>query len=165
MFKNILLILSILSVSFPVFAGQESYSLRIKVDGLACPFCAYGLEKKLEDYEGLFNLKIVVDEGYAQFQLPYGKRPDLAELQERVKKGGFTPKEFAIEISGTFKSQEGEKLLALNGLEKNFLLTGKTDGLKDGLKVRVEGELLQMKAEGRTKHPLTVKVNSWKREE
>jgi len=165
MFKNILLILSIVLISFSAFAGQgETYAVKVKVDGLACPFCAYGLEKKLKDYEGISDLKILVDEGYAVFRLPYGKTPHLAELKERVKKGGFTAKDITINVSGTFKSVNGEKLLTMDGLGKSFLLTGRLKGYKDGLKVVVKGKLLEIKQKRHAQHPLTVEVSSWRSE-
>ena len=35
------------------FAAGTEYQLR--VDGLACPFCAYGIEKKLKKTEGVYT--------------------------------------------------------------------------------------------------------------
>ncbi len=37
----------------------------VQVDGLSCPFCAYGLEKKLRKVENVARIEIRVDEGRA----------------------------------------------------------------------------------------------------
>ncbi len=43
--KSVLLLLITALWSAILFAAGTQYNLR--VDGLACPFCAYGIEKKL----------------------------------------------------------------------------------------------------------------------
>ena len=39
--------------------------VRVQVDGLSCPFCAYGLEKKLRRVDNVAELEIQVGEGRA----------------------------------------------------------------------------------------------------
>ncbi len=41
--------------------ADQVYKLRI--DGLACPFCAYGVEKKLKSVEGVKSLEISINKG------------------------------------------------------------------------------------------------------
>lgn len=47
-----------LLVSFPALAAKE-YAMR--VDGMACPYCAYGIEKKLKRIDGVDAESIDVD--------------------------------------------------------------------------------------------------------
>ena len=34
------------------FAQKSMDDLQVQVDGLGCPFCAYGLEKKFKEFKG-----------------------------------------------------------------------------------------------------------------
>ena len=65
----------------------------IRVDGLSCPFCAYGLEKHLKKVTGVENVKIDMKGGKAVVHLRPGIHVDDAALREAVKKAGFTPRE------------------------------------------------------------------------
>ena len=44
----------------------------VKVDGLACAFCAYGLQKGLKRVEGVRDVKVHVDAGKAELQFKKG---------------------------------------------------------------------------------------------
>ena len=72
-------------------AGPASVTLR--VDGLSCPFCAYGLEKRLKKMEGVKDLKIDIETGTVT--VIYRDRRFFTEkaLRKTVKGAGFTPKE------------------------------------------------------------------------
>lgn len=69
---------------------QEKISyVKIEVDGLACPFCAYGLEKKLKKIEGIEDLYIELQEGSATFNIPSTKIPSEERLIKIVADAGF----------------------------------------------------------------------------
>jgi len=67
-------------------------SVTIHVDGLSCPFCAYGLEKHLKKVAGVEGVTINMKSGTAIVRLKPGLRVDDAALREAVKKAGFTPR-------------------------------------------------------------------------
>jgi len=98
--KALLMAAVCLFLTTTITMATASYEVKVKVDGLACPFCAYGLEKKLMEYDPLLSLKILVDEGYAVIQHAEEVLPDLDRIKKLVKKGGFTPKEILITVSG-----------------------------------------------------------------
>ena len=70
----------------PAFA--ETYKLR--VDGLACPFCAYGIEKQLDKLPGVINLKTDIKSGTVTVKTSKGKKIATARLRAAVKRAGFT---------------------------------------------------------------------------
>jgi copper chaperone CopZ len=72
-------------------AKQEFTYVKIEVKGLACPFCAYGLEKKLKDVDGVKNIKIDVEEGLAFLSANKSQRPTIEILKKIVIDAGFTP--------------------------------------------------------------------------
>jgi len=62
----------------------------IRVDGLSCPFCAYGLEKHLQKVAGVEGVDIDMKSGKAIVHLKADTRVNNAELKAAVKKAGFT---------------------------------------------------------------------------
>lgn len=89
MFRNALLILLLLlGLAGAALAGGERYGLEVK--GLACPFCSYGIEKKLNGLEGVEAVE--VDIGKGRVVVTATDRATLSEEQFRraVKDAGFT---------------------------------------------------------------------------
>lgn len=70
--------------------GASKEYIKLEVDGLACPFCAYGLEKKLRsDIKGLENLNINIEEGFVTFGFLKKGKPTEEKLKEIVSDAGF----------------------------------------------------------------------------
>jgi len=67
--------------------------LLVRVDGLSCPFCAYGLEKKLLKIEGIKTVEISVEKGEALLTLDKDAEIEEETIKKEVKKAGFTPRE------------------------------------------------------------------------
>lgn len=63
----------------------------IEVDGLACPFCAYGLEKNLQEIDGVEGIAINIDEGSVLLTIAAGKQILENIVLEKIKDAGFTP--------------------------------------------------------------------------
>ena len=62
----------------------------LRVDGLACPFCAYGLEKKLTHLEGVDSLEVRLDGGEVLLFLEPGAALTDEALERAVKDAGFS---------------------------------------------------------------------------
>ena len=58
MLKKYFLVLATLMFSVAALAADKSYVLG--VDGLACPFCAYGIEKRLNKVDGVTGVEVDV---------------------------------------------------------------------------------------------------------
>jgi len=70
--------------------------VRVRVDGLSCPFCAYGLEKKLLKIDGVKAVEISVDEGEALLTLVKDAEINEESIRKEIKKAGFTPREIVF---------------------------------------------------------------------
>jgi copper chaperone CopZ len=70
------------------FAAQTQY--RLQVDGLACPFCAYGIEKELTKTEGLESIDIDINAGTVTVTMAEGAAMTKAQADRIVKDAGFT---------------------------------------------------------------------------
>lgn len=70
------------------FAAGTHYEMR--VDGLACPFCAYGVEKKLKAIEGASNINIDLDKGLVSVDMPEGTELTEEQMKKLFNDAGFT---------------------------------------------------------------------------
>ena len=94
--RNLTLILTGLLMAtlvVPALAQDSPTQITIRVDGLSCPFCAYGLEKKLKRLEGTEHVRIDIDSGVAEITVAEGKAIAEEDLNKAVVDAGFTPRE------------------------------------------------------------------------
>jgi len=68
---------------------QNKTYIKIWVDGLACPFCAYGLEKKIKKLPDVSNLFVDLNKGFITFIVTSEKIPSEKILKKLVKEAGF----------------------------------------------------------------------------
>jgi len=89
---------------------NEVDQITVQVDGLGCPFCAYGLEKKMQEMEGVKKFKIAMENGLTTFTYPAEKKITTDEIKAQVDKAGYTPMDIKIErADGTVEELTFEK--------------------------------------------------------
>jgi mercuric ion binding protein len=85
----ITIILAVIIYPSEALTGEEAggpVKVSVRVDGLSCPFCAYGLEKKIKNMEGVEDLSIFIEHG---------------KIEVVFKDKKFTPREIKVkDISG-----------------------------------------------------------------
>ncbi len=64
--------------------------IELTVYGLSCPFCAYGLEKKLKKVEGLDSLHIDFKAGQVTMNVRDGSKASDEQIEQLVKDAGFS---------------------------------------------------------------------------
>ena len=72
-------------------AQKAMDAFEIQVDGLGCPFCAYGLEKKFKEFKGIKKVAIDIETGDFSFEYPTEKALTLVDITKQVEKAGYTP--------------------------------------------------------------------------
>lgn len=70
------------------FAAGTRYEM--VVDGLACPYCAYGIEKKLKQIDGLETFKMDLDKGVVTVEVSEGTVLTDEQMQKLFHDAGFT---------------------------------------------------------------------------
>jgi len=80
--------LALILVATGVLATPVSYQLR--VDGLSCPFCAYGIEKKLGALEGVQSVETNIKDGVVIVTMKNGVTLDETTAKKAVKEAGFS---------------------------------------------------------------------------
>ena len=72
----------------PAMAAPQAYKLR--VDGLSCPFCAYGIEKKLGAVKGVQRIDVDIASGTVAVTMAEGATLDETTAKKAVKEAGFS---------------------------------------------------------------------------
>ena len=90
--QRMFLTLALALVATGVLAAPPSY--RLAVGGLACPFCAYGVEKKLSALAGVERLETNIEDGSVIVTMQDGATLDEAAAQQAVKAAGFSLRTF-----------------------------------------------------------------------
>ncbi len=91
---TIIFIIAALAGSGFSFAAGTQYQLR--VDGLACPFCAYGIDKKFIQTEGVESVDIDIKNGLVIVNTVESKIFSEDELKTIIDDTGFTMKSMSV---------------------------------------------------------------------
>ncbi|WP_343487969.1 heavy-metal-associated domain-containing protein [Allomuricauda sp. d1] len=89
--KTIILTLAFGMMAVFANAQKAMDQFMVQVDGLGCPFCAYGLEKKFKEFKGIKDVKIDIETGDFSFSYPSEKSLTLTDVETQVEKAGYTP--------------------------------------------------------------------------
>ncbi|NOZ11821.1 MAG: heavy-metal-associated domain-containing protein [Gammaproteobacteria bacterium] len=82
------LLLITLVWSHSALAAGTQYQMR--VDGLACPYCAYGIEKKLKKIEGVKKIEVDLNKGLVTVNVVDGVKLTEEQMTKLFKDAGFT---------------------------------------------------------------------------
>jgi len=85
---RMLITLFSLWLSQVVLAAGLEYQMR--VDGLACPYCAYGVEKKLKAIEGVEKVHVDLNKGLVTVDVKAGTELTEAQMKQLFQDAGFT---------------------------------------------------------------------------
>ncbi len=85
--KTLSFTLLLAALSTAALAGNAVYSIR--VDGLACPYCAYGIEKKLNAIEGVRFRDMDLEKGIVTVETHDVTLSD-EQLKQLFQDAGFT---------------------------------------------------------------------------
>ncbi len=104
----IALALSLLLFAALAQAAQPIYELR--VHGLACPFCAYGVEKKLGAIEGVQRIRVDIATGTVTVTMAEGAVLEETDARHAVTKAGFSLRGFRqVQPAPSDVPQKGRK--------------------------------------------------------
>lgn len=93
MLKKYFLVLAALIFSVAALAADKSYVLG--VDGLACPFCAYGIEKRLNKVDGITGVEVDIGKSTVRVTLQEGKTLSEVQARQAVDEAGFTLRSYS----------------------------------------------------------------------
>ena len=164
----------LIAATFLSLTGFNEYGIaqitnaEVKVDGLSCPFCAYSLEKHLKKVDGTADVVIEVNDGKAALTASDGQSIGIEQLEEAVKKAGFTPRGMTITASGHAGEMAGETVFHIIGTDVT-LTFGKNEQfnqlkklLNGAMKtVTITGSIHKDEIKGHNGHPLILLIESY----
>lgn len=115
-------VVSLLILLFNPVSFAQIREVRIRVDGLACPFCAYGLEKKLKSLEGLESVNISLKKGLVEIHLKKENSLDISKIKVIVRDSGYLLRGIKISAIGYVVIEEDNFLFNIEGNPGKFYL-------------------------------------------
>jgi len=85
----------------------------LTVKGLACPFCAYGLERKLKKLPAAASVAITFKQNLARVHFDGRESPDIGDFFRLVHDAGFKLEELRLLVRGRRAETGGEPCLEL----------------------------------------------------
>ncbi len=77
--------------------GQEPEVLySVGVDGLACPFCSYGIEKQLQKLDGVERVETDIKRGQIIIRMLDGKTLERDQVEKAIERAGFSLRSFEL---------------------------------------------------------------------
>ncbi len=76
-------------LAVPVPALADAF-YRMRVDGMACPYCAYGVEKKLRRLEGVKDVHINLEQARVEIRVADDTRVSRNRMKALYSEAGFT---------------------------------------------------------------------------
>ncbi|MBI2928689.1 MAG: heavy-metal-associated domain-containing protein [Verrucomicrobia bacterium] len=127
-------------------ACAEFTSVKVKVNGLACPLCAYGLEKKLSQVAGVTNVSTDLKSGTVNLSLTKGASVSVRSLDEAVRRAGFTLESVSVTAVGALKVENNRLLLSVSHSPQKFLIfeaSAREEQVHSGKQTRLLGDATQ----------------------
>ncbi len=115
-------------VLVPLSSRAELLEAELEVNGMACPFCAFGIEKKLRAIEGVQDLTVFLDEGRIDLVFSPGNGASTGDIEAAVKEAGFKLSGLQLEVRGTLARDTDTPVLDAGRNLRFLLLDGKNDG-------------------------------------
>ncbi len=106
--------------------------IQVHVQGLACPFCVFGIEKSLKKVPGVVSVETTIRTGIARLEVKPRTVLDTDELNEAVKKSGFTLDYIEATVTGQLVTRDERPALEADLGGQVFLLI--EDGEEDVFK-------------------------------
>ncbi len=92
----------------PAAREDEPRQIQVTILGMSCPFCAYGVQQKLQKLEGVTDLEVVLKTGLATLTLEEGADISNELLQKTVKDAGFEVAKIVRNFESEFPDFEPE---------------------------------------------------------
>ncbi|OUR97130.1 hypothetical protein A9Q84_12440 [Halobacteriovorax marinus] len=131
---NLLLIFISIFSNFVMASEYDEPSLfsnevKIRVSGIVCSFCAYGVERNLSELDFLDKTKfgddgVLIDIGEQLITIATdsSKKVNFSKVCQAILKGGYEPQKFYLNVSGKIIERDGKILLTDNTSTQTFQL-------------------------------------------
>jgi len=145
--KNYILTLIIGLFLIPLQGQAQLLEVKQTVFGMDCAPCAYGLEKRINQIDGVQSASVSLNDGLLTTNLKKENKLTLQRIRKAVEESGFKAKEANITVVGTVTRNESGNLVLETRAGEQFILEAenkhKLDDIsktKDAITVTGEAE-------------------------
>ncbi len=97
----------LLLFSTSAFAGNQYL---VKVEGMSCPFCAHGVEKKVKEMKGVASAEVDLKSSIVSVKMQDGIILPEADIKQAIADAGFSFKSIeTVKNTGGDHGHKGEK--------------------------------------------------------
>lgn len=140
-------------------AGAAGLSeVKQTVFGMDCAPCAHGVEKGLSKIDGVKDVSVSLNDGYALVWLEPDNAVTLEQIRRVIRENGFTPKDAAIVASGTLTRADDQLVLA-SGASQQFSLVASPDAQPAWQQLQALPQSAMVKIEGRAGESDTTRLS------
>lgn len=124
-------------------ARAQMQAAELRVNGMTCPFCTFGIEKKLRHVSGVDEVEVLLDEGRIRLMFSAQNVATVQDIENAVKDAGFALSGLSVDVAGTLVEGDGALVLRA-GKASRYLLAetkaGSVQPLAPEAKRRVRSE-------------------------
>lgn len=129
--KNYILTLIIGLILFPLKGHAQLLEVKQTVFGMDCAPCAYGLEKRILQLNGVQSALVSLNDGLLTANLEKDNQLTLQRIRNAVKESGFKAKEASITVAGTLIKNESGNYILKTGAGEHFILKAENQSILD----------------------------------
>ena len=112
----------VLLIAVPLTSHAEILEAELQVNGMSCPFCAFGIEKKLRRVEGVQEVDVLLDDGRVVLTFRANNVATIGALEDAVARGGFQLSGIKLKARGTLTTDDSNPILDVGGEARFWLL-------------------------------------------
>lgn len=93
------------------------------VYGMDCAPCAYGVQRRMERFDGVKAVDLSLNRGTATLELEPQNEVTLHTIRDSIRRGGFSPQDAIVKVAGTITlDDDGNRILAFGTNERYRLI-------------------------------------------
>lgn len=119
------------------------------VYGMDCAPCAYALENRINNMEGVHSASVSLNDGLLTTELAEENILTLLQIRKAVEESGFSPREAEIKVTGTLKKEKDQYVIVTPSGDKYAIHSNTVDTEKqlkkveDGETITLSGQISQ----------------------
>lgn len=125
--KNYIVLFLIGLFLIPLQGQAQLLQVKQTVFGMDCAPCAYGLEKRIKNIDGVQSATVSLNDGLLTANLAKENQLTLQRIRKAVEESGFKAKEANITVTGTVTKNESGSLVLETGAGEHFILQAENE--------------------------------------
>ena len=113
--KLIIAILTGMVFFLTAIAQARVTDMTVAVDGMSCPFCAFGVEKRLKKVRGVATVAVDMKTGTADLVAKPKVSIHYQEVPKAIEEAGFTAGAMTITVNGIVEQKNSSFFIQFDG--------------------------------------------------